>query len=343
MADGGRAEARHTDHAAISARAPGRVNLIGDHTDYTGGLAFPMAIDRWTEVTGTTADRIVLSSADDETTADIGLDSPVDAGAITGWDRYVAAVVAELQPRRGIRGTVTTTIPIGAGLSSSAALEVALALALGFSGTPADLAALTQRAEHRATGVPTGIMDQLCIASAKSGHATMIDCHTGAVDHVPIADDVVVVVRFVAQRTLEGSEYAERVSECATAERVIGPLRLAGLEQLDHVDDPRLRRRARHVISENQRVQAFADALRSGDHAEAGRLMTDSHASLRDDYQVSTPQMDAAVDALNADPTVFGARMTGGGFGGCIVALCRPDTQATGWRVRPVDAAARQT
>ena len=138
-------------------------------------------------------------------------------------------VAAELGATTGIRGTVSTTIPVGAGLSSSAALEVAAAMALGHRGSPLDLARLGQRAEHRATGVPTGIMDQLCIASAVEGHALLIDCSTFDVTPSPVPDDVEIVVRFVAQRTLEGSEYGERVAECAAAEDVIGPLCVATL------------------------------------------------------------------------------------------------------------------
>ncbi len=152
------------------------------------------------------------------------------AAVAPGWGRYIAAVAAELGATTGIRGTVSTTIPVGAGLSSSAALEMAAAMALGHRGSPLDLARLGQRAEHRATGVPTGIMDQLCIASAVEGHALLIDCSTFDVTPSPVPDDVEIVVRFVAQRTLEGSEYGERVAQCAAAEAVIGPLCIATLD-----------------------------------------------------------------------------------------------------------------
>ena len=250
----------------IVARAPGRVNLIGDHTDYTGGLVFPMAIDRWTEVGGTLADRIHLVSDDEPEPVDIPADVvAADVERVEPrWGRFVAAVAAELGNGRGFDGRVTTSIPVGAGLSSSAALEVAVALALGFDGTPLDLAQLARRAEHAATGVPTGIMDQLCIASARHGHATLIDCHTLGVTAIAIPDDVAIVVQFVAHRTLEGSEYTDRVRECSRAEAVIGPLREATLEELEHIDDEVVHRRARHVITENARVTAFADALQRG-------------------------------------------------------------------------------
>ncbi len=228
-------------------------------------------------------------------------------------------------------------------MSSSAALEVAVALALGFEGPPLELAQLARRAEHAATGVPTGIMDQLCIASARQGHATLIDCDTLEVTAVPIPDDVAIVVQFVAHRTLEGSEYTDRVGECARAEASIGPLRAATPGDVERIDDELARRRARHVITENARVTAFADALARGDYARAGDLMVASHRSLSDDFAVSTPTMDGAVRHLLEQPGVFGARMTGGGFGGCVVALCRPGASTPGDRVRPVDGASVTT
>jgi galactokinase len=324
-------------------RAPGRVNLIGDHTDYTGGLVFPMAIDRWTEIEyvedGT---RVELRSTGelDPTSFELPVDGE-PAVVAPGWGRYIAAVAAELGATTGIRGTVSTTIPVGAGLSSSAALEVAAAMALQHRGSPLDLARLAQRAEHRATGVPTGIMDQLCIASAVEGHALLIDCSTFDVTPSPVPVDVEIVVRFVARRTLEGSEYGERVAQCAAAEDVIGPLSIATLAATDAIDDPTVRARARHVVTENQRVRDFAGALASGDYRTAGEVMIDGHRSLRDDFATSTPVMDAAVEQLCAMPGVFGARMTGGGFGGCVVALCAPGADVEGWTVRPVAGAAR--
>jgi galactokinase len=237
------------------------------------------------------------------------------------------------------RGRVTTTIPVGAGLSSSAALELATALALGFTGNAVQLAQLGRRAEHRASGVPCGIMDQLCIAAGVAGHALMIDCHTLDIDPVQLPDNMSVVVQFVAHRTLAGSEYAERVKQCAVAEQTIGPLRTASLDDVATLTDPVIQRRARHVVSENQRVRDFANALRVGDVAAAGQLMIESHDSLRDDYATSTPAVDRAVAEMCASPGVFGARMTGGGFGGCIVAIAEPGAVSNGWLVRAVDGA----
>jgi galactokinase len=325
----------------IHVRAPGRVNLIGDHTDYTGGMVLPMAIDRWTEIRGIPADSVSLHSADEAEPAEVALsiDNPQDVQP--HWARYVAGVVAEMQPYGGIAGTVSTDIPIGAGLSSSAALELAVALALGFDGDAVSLAQLCRRAEIRASGVPCGIMDQLVIAAGVDGHALLIDCGDVTIEPVRIPDSVEVVVQFVAQRALAGSAYAQRVAECTTAEELIGPLRLATLDDARSIADPVIRSRAVHVVSENQRVRDFAAAIHDGDLLAAGALMVASHNSLRDLYLTSTPVMDAAVEQLLAKPGVYGARMTGGGFGGCVVALTEPGALADGWVVRAVGGAHR--
>jgi galactokinase len=316
------------------------VNLIGDHTDYTGGLVFPMAVNRWTDIVCRPDPRVRLTSADEpeEVNLPLDIDDPTAVGP--AWARYVAGVVSEMRPAVGIRGHVTTTIPIGGGMSSSHALEVAVALALGFDGSVIELAQLTQRAENRASGVPTGIMDQLAIAAGHAGHALLIDCGTLSVTPCRLPDDVEVVVRFVAHRTLVGSAYSDRVAECTAAEAEIGPLRLASAADAESVSDPLIRRRARHVVAENQRVRDFAAALQAHDLVEAGRLMVASHESLRDLYETSTPAMNAAVEQLCATPGVWGARMTGGGFGGCVVALTEPGAVADGWVVDAVDGAA---
>ena len=328
----------------LCVRVPGRVNLIGDHTDYTGGSAMPMAIDRWTVLRGRRGGPSVrLTSADDPDVFETALPLRSRPSAITpSWGRFAAGVIAEMQPSEGLTGSLETTIPVGAGLSSSAALGIAVALGLGHAGTPVELAQLARRAEHRATGVPTGIMDQLCIASAVEGHATLIDCSTFDVTLVPLPADVRVLVRFIAHRTLDGSAYSERVAQCAAAETIVGPLAGASIDDVGRIDDELLRRRARHVVSENARVLDFSAALGSGDLAAAGEIMTRSHQSLRDDYEVSTPGIDTAVADLTARPGVYGARLTGGGFGGCVVALCGNDVDlddADGWWVRPVGAA----
>jgi galactokinase len=312
------------------------VNLIGDHTDYTGGLAFPMAIDRGTTLTAEPeGGSIHATSADAAGVVDIPLPVTGDPATVEPpWGSFVAAMAKQLGSTEGFRGHLVSDIPAGAGLSSSAALECVIGLALGFEGSPLELAQTARRAEHSATGVPTGIMDQYCIAAALDGHATLIDCHDLSVEHVPVPDEVDVVVRFIAHRTLLGSGYADRVAECARAEAEIGPLRTATLDQVATVSDPTILRRARHVVNENRRVQEFAAALRRADYPTLGRLMAEGHASLRDDYATSTAQMDAAVDDLNATAGVFGARMTGGGFGGCLVAICEPGVLRDGWVVK---------
>jgi galactokinase len=320
----------------VRAFAPGRVNLIGDHTDHTGGLALPLAIDLGTTVTGRTDDGafVRLRSSAEAEVAVVPLDVPDPSSVAPAWARYVAGVVAELRPTRGFEGEIHTTLPVGAGLSSSAALELSVALALGFAGPAAALAALGQRAEQRASGVPCGIMDQLTSATGVAGHALLIDFTTLVVEPVPVPGDLEVVVVHSGQaRTLVGSAYGERRRACEEAARIIGPLRAATPADVAAIDDPVLRRRARHVVTENRRVAAFADALRSGDPAVAGALMGESHASLRDDFEVSTPALDALVARLAGRAGVYGARLTGAGFGGCAVALTEPGALDEGWVV----------
>ncbi|MFN2608044.1 MAG: galactokinase [Acidimicrobiales bacterium] len=331
---------------SLRAWAAGRVTLIGDHTDYTGGLVLPMAVDLGTTVVGAPGGaRVVVRSAEEGGVADVPVD-PLAAGVDPGsveppWARYVAAVVAEVGPAQGLDADVSTTLPLGSGLSSSAALEVALAVALGFRGTPQALARACQRAEHRATGVPTGVMDQLTSASAVEGHALLVDCATLAVLPVALPDGLeVVVVDSGERRALEATGYARRRQECEAAQAVVGPLRQATPADLEALDDPVLRRRARHVVTENARVAAMAAALATDDLATVGELLAASHASLRDDFEVSTPRLDALVGALAAVPGVIGARLTGAGFGGCAVALAGAGTDVgrlgvARWRVRP--------
>jgi galactokinase len=329
----------------VAAFAPGRVNLIGDHTDYTGGFVLPMAIGLGTTVTlERGGDVLRLRSAHDPEPAVVPLGVRDPGAVLPGWGRYVAGVVSVIRPSVGGTGTVDTTLPIGAGLSSSAALELAVALALGFNGSPLELARAGQEAEHIASGVPCGIMDQLTSAAGRAGEALLIDCRSLEVTGIPLPDGVeVLVVHSGQDRALAGSAYAERYEQCSDAESRIGPLREATAADAERLADPVLRRRARHVITENERVLACADALRAGQVAEAGRLMRASHASLRDDFEVSTPALDGLVADLAARPGVLGARLTGAGFGGCAVALAEPGAAAdvAGWRVRPAAGAHR--
>lgn len=341
----------------ISAWAPGRVNLIGDHVDYAGGPVLPMAIDLGTTVRLHPGGEVVrLTSAAEPAAAEVAIDVEDAAGVEPPWARYVAGVVAELgsesvQVRGGSdrvgggRGTVETTLPVGAGLSSSAALELAVALALGFRGDAVQLALLGQRAEQRASGVPCGVMDQLASAAGVAGCALLIDCATLTVTPVPLPEEVdVLVVHSGEGRTLAGSAYAERRAACEAAAALVGPLPQARPDDVERLADPTLRRRARHVVSECERVRAVADS--GFDRAILSEAQAASHASLRDDFEVSTPALDALVDHLAAQPGVIGARLTGAGFGGCAVALVEADAAAQvdvgsrrSWLVRPTGGA----
>jgi galactokinase len=345
------------------ARAPGRVNLIGDHTDYTGGLVLPMAIDRHTTIVFERSDDVSATSSNFD--GEVRFDLPVaDAAAVQpAWGRYIAGVAAAMNERnmtpRGFTGAVATTVPIGGGMSSSAALEVAAALAFGIdagidkgtnTGKATDattIAAVCRRAEHLATNVPCGIMDQLTSLSGVKDHALLIDCHSLDVTPIRVPESLAVWVVEISSRTLDGSEYPARVAQCAVAEREIGPLRLADVQSANRIVDPVVRARARHVVTENERVRQFAAALMAGDFRAAGQLMIASHASLRDDFATSTTQMDAAVEHYSQVPGVYGVRMTGGGFGGCIVVLADDDAAIdaaiNGMRVHAADGASLTT
>ena len=335
---------------SVRAHAPGRVNLMGDHTDYTGGLVLPMAIDMGTTVEVRRHGTVVeLVSADRPDPAVVALGiRPEDAAAVDTWARYPAGVVAVLRPPVGGLGTVRTTLPMGAGLSSSSALTVAVALGVGAAGTVGDVARICQRAEQLGSGVPGGIMDQLCALAGQAGHALLIDCATDRVTPVPVPEDWEVIVAHCGQeRTLADTAYAERRLDCDGAAELLGPLAGASVSAASGLGDERLRRRARHVITENERVRTAVAALRSVDGASLGAAMAESHRSLRDDFDVSTPALDALVAALSAVPGVFGARLTGAGFGGCAVAVAETGAWAQagggagadfpwrGWVVRP--------
>jgi galactokinase len=305
----------------IKAFAPGRVNLIGDHTDHQGGLVLPIAIDRGTTVTGAAGGNWVrLRSDAEQGLVEVRVDGEPPPTLEPEWGRYVLAIIEMARPARGFVGNVSTTLPLGAGLSSSAALELAVALALGFEGSPLELARLGQRSEYRAVGVPCGIMDQLASAAGVADHALLIDCHDTSIDLVPMPEGVdILVVDSGQRRSLEDTAYSQRLFECATAAEEVGPLRL--LPEVGGIADPVARRRARHVVTEIIRVRAFADALLANDAQAAGELMVESHESLRTDFEVSTPRLDAMVRDLATTPGIYGARLTGAGFGGSVVAL----------------------
>jgi galactokinase len=337
----------------IRAHAPGRVNLIGDHTDYAGGLALPMAIDLGTTITGRRGGGVLdLRSERFETSMQlpVPIRSAIDA-LEPSWSRYVAAIAQQMHSRTGFTGTITSTLPIGAGLSSSASLELAFALALGFEGTPRELAELGHRSEFAAVGVPCGLLDQLSSAFGREGHALLIDFASSTVEEIALPDDLgIVIIHSGVERSLAGSAYAERRAACELAASIIGPLADCAPGAIDQLDDPVVRRRARHIITECQRVRDAVAALRTGDTDTLGRLMVQSHESLRDDFEVSTVELDLLVERLLTIDGVHGARVTGAGFGGCVVAITEPGaigdpTELTGrgWHVRASGPASVET
>jgi len=329
----------------VRVHAPGRVNLIGDHTDYMGGPVLPMAVHLGTTVVGTRGGKVVELRSDLEPDPVVLSLPATDPTTVEPrWGRYVAGAAVELGATEGFTGTVTSTVPPGSGLSSSSALTVAVCLALGATGTHAELAVAARAAEVRANGVPCGIMDQLCSVAGVEGHALLIDCDAMTVDPVPVPEDACIwVVPSGQQRQLADSAYAERRARCEDAATLVGPLPAASLDAVEAIEDPVVRARARHVRTESGRVLAAADTLRAGDLAELGRLMVASHRSLAQDFEVSTPVLDALVDGLLATPGVYGARLTGAGFGGCVVALARPGVELDGWHVRPAAGATVET
>jgi len=309
-------------------RAPGRVNLIGDHTDYQDGFCLPLAIDREVVIRASPrADgRVVARSDALGGIVDIPAAGAEDARHVEpGWGRPMAAVLRMLsQPGRaavGFDADVTSTVPVGSGLSSSAAFAVAVAITAseigGLRTSPPSIVRIAQAAEQAATGVPCGVMDQMASVFGRAGHALLLDCRSLDIDAIPLppAASIVVVHTGVARR-LEDSAYAQRRAACEAAAGRIGVATLRDATLAQVADDPF----ARHVVSENARVLDFVSALRVGDLERGGQLMGSSHISLRDDFRVSTPELDALVEALVREGA-YGARLTGAGFGGCVVGL----------------------
>ncbi len=318
----------------LLARAPGRVNLIGEHTDYNDGFVLPMAIERaaWLALRPRDDEEVRLYALDFGETAVFSLTHLAKG---QGWAEYVRGVVWALQQEgyalRGFEGVLASDVPIGAGLSSSAAVEVATARALtalnNLPWQPAQMARLCQRAENGWVGVNCGIMDQMISAAGQAGHALLIDCRSLTWDAAPLPPDTAVVILDTAtRRGLVDSAYNERRTQCETAAALLGVPALRDISpELFATQEARLepvtRRRARHVITENARTLAAAAALRAGDAAQMGQLMNASHASLRDDFGVSSAALNVMVDLAQRQPGCYGARMTGAGFGGCAVAL----------------------
>jgi galactokinase len=316
-------------------RSPGRVNLIGEHTDYNEGFVLPMAIDRavWIALR-VRADRdVVAVSLDFAEEKAFALDLLRRDG--NGWWEYLkgmAWALAEAGHRlAGWEGVLAGDVPIGAGLSSSAALEMAAARAFAAVSDPpwdpVEMAKLVRRAENEWVGVGCGIMDPLIIGAGREGHATLIDCRSLEMRPAPLPPGTVVAILDTStRRELTGSAYNERRAQCEEAARGLGVKALrdvtrADLEARGGALSDVVRRRARHIVSENTRTLEAAAAMTAGDVRRLGALMNESHLSMRDDFEISTPALDAMVECAQAAAGCYGARMTGGGFGGCVVAL----------------------
>ncbi|HEX7022016.1 MAG TPA: galactokinase [Trueperaceae bacterium] len=311
------------------AMAPGRVNLIGEHTDYQEGVVLPAALSVQTAVAFRKNGRAEVRAVSEYLPEEVRF--VPDQQGVKGWGSYLAGVVWALRGAGfeidGLDLAVASDVPAGAGLSSSAALEVATARAWRQANSldlgDAGLAELCRQAENEYVGVPSGIMDQFACSVPEAGQALLLDCRSLAFRTLPLPEGwVFAVVDSGASRQLAESGYAQRVAECRGAAERLGLASLRDLE-LHHLDalDSRLRRRARHILTENRRVQEAAGALEAADPETFGRLMSASHQSLRDDYEVSSPALDALVEAAAAFEGCYGSRLTGAGFGGCTVSL----------------------
>ncbi len=329
--------------------APGRVNLIGEHTDYNGGFVFPCALDFGTRLTLTANSERLLRfrSLNMAETVDLSIDQPFRPLPNHSWANYPLGSIAVLMQQTGCwleKGydlLFEGTVPLGAGLSSSASIEVVTAYAfndilqLGLS--PTQLALVAQQAEHTYAGVNCGIMDQFISANGKQDNAVFLNCDTLQFDYVPLhLDDVsIVLTNSHSPHKLDAGTYNQRVKECQQAVEIISrhkPIRqLADLTVSDFqeiqstITDPVILRRARHVVTEIQRTRDAVKALRNNDLATFGQLMNQSHQSLRDDYEVTGQELDTLAQTAWQIPGVIGSRMTGGGFGGCTVSLVRND------------------
>lgn len=338
--------ARFLREPELVIRAPGRVNLIGEHTDYNDGFVLPVAVDRaaWLAAgVRQTPDAVIRA-------LDMGGDEiifPVNrvAASAGGWGDYPRAIVWAflewgMQPT-GLEAVLASDVPVGAGMSSSAAVEMAFAYAWNvfslFDLPKTELALFGQHAENAYVGVNCGIMDQMISACGQAGHAMLLDTRTLEHSYIPLPEDIAIVVADSrVRRSLAGSEYNVRRAQCEQAVRV---LREAGLESLQALRDvtleqllqhagalsPIVLQRARHVITENARVHATVAALQRGDLETVGALMKEGHLSLRDDYEVSAPELDLLVETAWTVPGCYGARLTGAGFGGCTIALVQAE------------------
>jgi galactokinase len=322
--------------------APGRINIIGEHTDYNDGFVLPMAIDRHIAV----AFEANVSGTIQIWSEHVGEVASIDVGAlkrsdIPNWVLYASgmiwAVIDSGIPVTGTRLAICSDLPVGAGVSSSAAFEVGLGMALSSAMEaglkPIDIARLAHKSDHEFVGIPSGIMDQFASACCRRDHALLLDCRDESFEQVPLSGDgAFVVIDTGRRRELVEGAYAERVRSCREAVEVLRrhgsdaeSLRSVTLEELECVKkalDPTTFKRARHVVTEMDRPLRLSEALADEDLEEAGRLMNESHRSLAVDYEVSCEELDAAVEIAREHPGCFGARLTGAGFGGCAIALC---------------------
>ena len=323
--------------------APGRVNVIGEHTDYNDGFVLPMAIERYAIMAADAASapgKVSVYDANFRESAQIDVTAPVTKGQ-PKWSNYIRGVLCGFQ-NRGVKipaldVAFLSTVPLGGGLSSSAALEVCTATlmeaATGKAIDPIEKALLAQKAEHDFAGVPCGIMDQFISALGKEGHLLLLDCRTRKTELVPMSDPFValLIINTNVKHELSGGEYAERRAQCEEAAAKLGvkSLRDVTAEQLEKNKgklSELVYRRARHVIGEIERTTHAAEGVRQSNWPAVGQLMYASHYALKDDYEVSCAELDAVVEIaedIGAKDGVYGSRMTGGGFGGCCVALVK--------------------
>jgi galactokinase len=332
------------------AAAPGRVNLIGEHIDYNDGFVLPMAIERYTVIAAAPAangaNQIQLRSTAGNGAISLDLNQPVRPAPKGSWSNYPAGVIAGFLARgaklAGFDALIHSSVPVGSGLSSSAALEVSTATLLesmtGWKLDPADKALLCQKAEHEYAGMPCGIMDQFISVMGRENHLLLLDCRSRKPELVPMTDPAMalLIINTNVKHELTGGEYAKRRAQCEQAAQTLGVASLRDapadlLERARGLMDGTVFRRARHVVSEIERTLHAAEGVRASNWPTVGQLMYASHKSLRDDYEVSCPELDAVVDvaqSIGPKGGVIGCRMTGGGFGGCAVALVRADNVA---------------
>ena len=366
--------------------APGRVNLVGEHTDYNGGFVLPFALPQTSRVAARTrADRLVhIRSLLNEETAEFSLDG-LAPGVVQGWAAYAAGMLWSLEQAGhslpGLELVIDSDVPIGAGLSSSAALECSVGLAAaelaGVALAAAELATLAQQAENSFVGMPCGVMDQMASLASRAEHALLLDTRSMVTEDVPFrvaeAGLALLVIDSQAEHRLVDGEYAARRAQCEAGARQLGVKSLRELNDDGvapgdlpaHVSDGLTLRRIRHVLTENTRVLAARKALRTRDYTWLGEILTASHISQRDDFEITVPETDTLVETLVSSPAAhgtqpaLGARQVGGGFGGCVIALIRAQdfsellaavqenarqrgfTEPTGFLAQPAEGARR--